>query len=127
MQPYRLKFDPTGTIVHWSELQKWGYSEANQRSAQMIQMVRDLDKPWAFIIGNEEDGQFTDYYRTYETIEMVFNRALDEPNFSGVFGVVVSNILFEVLAAQMIPVIFNVHCEAHHDVNVVYQRVRNCL
>lgn len=123
MKPYQIEFDTQRRVIRWTEFDKWGYKEAEQRSAEVIRLARTVDHPWSFIIGNQANGEFVDVYRAVSTIEMVFGRMMNEPYFAQVFGVVVSRVLFEVLSMRIIPVLFDVKCIANRDYIKVYNEV----
>ncbi|MCA9913262.1 MAG: hypothetical protein KC496_07925, partial [Anaerolineae bacterium] len=81
---YHILLDPTKQVYKWTELDHWGYLEAQQRANQILQMSRQLDTQWAFIIKNEANGKFVDLHRTVPTIRMVFSKMLQAENYSGV-------------------------------------------
>jgi len=126
-QSYILELDDSRRVVWWFELAPWGYREAHDRSLKIIRMMRESEQTYSFIIGNKLDGRFVDTHRTIATIKMVFKRLTAEPNFSGIFGTVTSNFMFERLSTVAIPLFFNVHCYTSSISHVVYEDVYHAL
>ncbi len=124
ISPYHVALDSTGHVYWWTELDKWGYLEAEARCKHIINLAKDLNRKWAFIIKNDGFGEFVEPRKAIPTVRRVFGMMLEVPNFSGVCGVVASDMFVEVIAAEAIPFILpRITCIVGSDENALYQKV----